>query len=162
MEPDNVYTMVVPIENIAPYSGDWILWFAERQSRPGETPFVRAPVPLRKFESVQPLLPGTRSELRVQFAAVINKDGKFESLALLRGMNPVLDQLVLGDLAAWEFKPATRDGMPIDVDVVLEIPFVCPPKSQKAPSLNLGSSAAHFCSCPVGERPRPLEPPRPG
>jgi len=127
----NVYTMVVPIENIAPYSGDWILWFAERQSRPGETPFVRAPVPLRKFESVQPLLPGTRSELRVQFAAVINKDGKFESLALLRGMNPVLDQLVLEDLAAWEFKPATRDGIAIDVDVVLEIPFVLPTQVAK-------------------------------
>jgi len=129
----NVYTMVIPIENIAPYSGDWIVWFAERQTRPGETPFVRAPVPLRKFESVQPLLSGTRSELRVQFAAVINKDGKFDSLALLRGVNPVLDQVVLQDLAAWEFKPATRDAMPVDVDVVLEIPFVLPTQIAKAP-----------------------------
>ncbi len=127
----NVYTMVVPIENIAPYSGDWILWFAERQTRTGETPFVRAPVPMRKFESVQPLLPGARSEFRVQFAAVINKEGKMDSLALLRSVNPVLDQLVLQDLAAWEFKPATRDGTPVDVDVVLEVPFVLPTQIAK-------------------------------
>ncbi len=26
-----VYTMVVPIENLPDYSGDWILWFAEQQ-----------------------------------------------------------------------------------------------------------------------------------
>ena len=127
----NVYTMVVPIENFAPYSGDWILWFAERQVRPGETPFVRAPVPVRKFESVEPVLPGTRSELRVQFAAIITKEGKLDNLALLRSVNPVLDQLVLQDLANWEFKPATRDGTPIDVEVVLEIPFVLPTQIAK-------------------------------
>src|SRR5579871_3663633 len=45
----NVYTMVIPIEDIAPYSGDWILWFAEHEAKPGDTPFVRAPIPLRKF-----------------------------------------------------------------------------------------------------------------
>jgi len=127
----NVYTMVVPIENIAPYSGDWIIWFAERQSKPGETPFVRAPIPSRKFESVQPVLPGTRSELRVQFAAVITKEGKLDNLALLRSVNPILDQLVLEDLATWEFKPATRDGAPVDVEVVIEIPFTLPTQIAK-------------------------------
>lgn len=127
----NVYTMLVPIENFAPYSGDWILWFAERQSKPGETPFVRAPVPVRKFESVQPMPPGTRSELRVQFAAVITKEGKVDNLALMRSVNPVFDKLVLDDLASWEFKPATRDGMPIDVDVVFEIPYVLPTQIAK-------------------------------
>lgn len=127
----NVYTMVVPIENFAPYSGDWILWFAERQSKPGETPFVRAPVPLRKFESLQPLPAGTRSELRVQFAAVITKEGKVDSLALMRGVNPVLDKLVLDDLASWEFKPATRDGIPVDIDVVIEVPYILPTQIAK-------------------------------
>ncbi len=127
----NVYTMVVPIENITPYSGDWIVWFAERQGRPSDSPFVRAPVPLRKFESVRPMLPGTRSELRVQFAAVLTKEGKLDNLALLRSVNPVFDQLVLEDMAAWEFKPATRDNAPVDVDIVIEIPFVLPTQIAK-------------------------------
>jgi hypothetical protein len=35
---------------------------------------------------------------------------------------------VIQDLASWEFKPATRDGAAVDVDVVLEIPFSLPPE----------------------------------
>lgn len=128
----NVYTMVVPIENFAPYSGDWILWFAERQTQAGDTPFVRAPVPLRKFESVEPVLPGAHTELRVQLAAVIARDGKIDNVVLLKSMSPVLEQAVRQDMAAWEFKPATRDGVAVDVDVVLEIPYSLPPQLAKS------------------------------
>ena len=124
----NVYTMVIPIEDIAPYSGDWIVWFAERQAKPGDTPFVRAPVPLRKLESVQPVPPGAHTELRVQVAAVIRQNGKFEDLTLLRNLTPGLEQAIIEDLNGWEFKPATRDGSPVDVDVVLEVPFSLPPQ----------------------------------
>jgi outer membrane biosynthesis protein TonB len=126
-----VYTMVVPIENFPPYSGDWIVWFAEREMRPGDTPFVRAPVPLRKFESVEPVLPGARTELRVQIAGIIKKDGKIDTLALMRNLSPGIEQAVLQDLASWEFKPAMRDGAAVDVDVVLEIPYSLPPQIAK-------------------------------
>jgi hypothetical protein len=33
------------------------------------------------------------------------------------------EQEVIQDLESWEFKPATRDGVPVDVEVVIEIPF---------------------------------------
>jgi len=122
----NVYTMVVPIENLQPYAGDWIIWFSERQQRPGETPFVRAPVPLRKFETVEPVPAGAHTELRVQFAAIITKDGRLEGVSLFKTMNPTLDQSLLQDLTSWEFKPATRDGVAVDVDIVVEIPFSLP------------------------------------
>ena len=36
----DVYTMVIPIENIAGYAGDWIIWFAEREQKPGGAPSV--------------------------------------------------------------------------------------------------------------------------
>jgi hypothetical protein len=124
----NVYTMVVPIENFPPYSSDWILWFAEHQAKQGDTPFVRAPVPLRKFETVEPVPPGTRTEMRVQMSAVINKDGKLEKIALFRILAPALERAVLRDISSWEFKPATRDGAPVEVDVVLEIPYSLPPQ----------------------------------
>jgi hypothetical protein len=128
----NVYTMVVPIENFEPYSGDWILWFAERVSKPGDTPFVRAPVPLRKIESVAPVLPGAHTELRVQLAARIKQDGKIETITLLRNLPPAIEQAVIKDVASWEFKAATRDGAPVDVDVVLEIPYSLPPQIAKS------------------------------
>jgi hypothetical protein len=124
----DVYTMVIPIENIVGYTADWIIWFAEREQKPGEAPFVRAPVPLRKFESVDPVPPGARTEIRVQIQAVINKQGKFERILLLRDLAPALESAVLRDVKSWEFTPATRDGMPVDIDVVLEIPFSLPPQ----------------------------------
>src|SRR5579864_7875583 len=73
-----VYTMVVPIENLPDYSGDWILWFAEREQKPGNSPLMRAPIPLRKLEPVEPLAPGARTEFRLQISATIRKDGKID------------------------------------------------------------------------------------
>ncbi len=126
-----VYTMVVPIENLPDYSGDWILWFAEQEQKPGNSPLMRAPVPLRKVEPVETVLPGARTEFRIQIAAVIRKDGKIDGISLLRNTGPMFAQAVIQDLASWEFKPATRDGTPVDVDVILEIPFSFPPEIAK-------------------------------
>jgi hypothetical protein len=126
----NVYTMVIPIENLAEYSADWIIWFAEHESKPGagDALNVRAPIPLRKFESVETVPPGARRELRVQIAGVITKEGKLEVRNLLRNLTPAYESAVLRDVESWEFKPATRDGAPVDIDVVLEIPFSLPPQ----------------------------------
>jgi hypothetical protein len=125
----NVYTMVIPIENIVEYTSDWIIWFAERDSKPNVDALnVRAPVPLRKFESVETVSPGARTEIRVQLSGVISKEGKFEVRELLRNLSPALESAILRDIQSWEFKPATRDGAPVDIDVVLEIPFSLPPQ----------------------------------
>ncbi len=126
----NVYTMVIPIENLPEYTTDWIIWFAEHDSKPGagDVLNVRAPIPLRKFESVEPVPPGARRELRVQLAGVITKEGKLEVSNLLRNLTPAYENAVLRDIESWEFKPSTRDGAPVDIDVVLEIPFSLPPQ----------------------------------
>jgi Gram-negative bacterial TonB protein C-terminal len=127
----NVYTMVVPIENFEPYSGDWIMWFAEKTAKPGDTPFVRAPVPLRKYESIEPTLPGARTELRVQVSAVLRSDGRLDGVTLLRSFGPGIERAVIQDLSDWEFKPATRDNVPVDVDIVIEVPYSLPPQIAK-------------------------------
>lgn len=126
----DVFTMVIPIENLQEYTSDWIIWFAEHEPKgdAGQALNVRAPIPLRKFESVQPVPPGARTELRLQLAGVITKEGKLEVQALLRNLAPALEGAVLRDIQSWEFKPATRDGVPVDVDIVLEIPFSLPPQ----------------------------------
>jgi hypothetical protein len=124
----DVYTMVIPIENLPRYSGDWIVWFAEREQRTGDRPSLRAPIPLRKVEPLEAPLAGVRTEVRVQIAAVIKRDGKIDGISLLHNVSPGLEQAVIQDVASWEFKPATRDGVPVDVDVVMEIPFSLPPE----------------------------------
>jgi Gram-negative bacterial TonB protein C-terminal len=121
---------VIPIENLPEYTADWIIWFSERQTAPGvpEALNVRAPIPLRKFESVEPVPPGARTEVRVQLAGIITKQGKMEVRALLKNLTPSQESAVLRDVQSWEFKPALRDGAPVDIDVVLEIPFSLPPQ----------------------------------
>jgi hypothetical protein len=132
----NVYTMVIPIENLPEYTTDWIIWFAEHESKPGggDVLNVRAPIPLRKFESVEPVAQGSRMELRVQIAGVITKEGKLEVSNLLRNLTPAYENAVLRDVGSWEFKPAERDGSPVDIDVVLEIPFSLPPRIAQSAS----------------------------
>jgi hypothetical protein len=118
--------MVVPIENLPAYGGDWIIWFAEREPRNGDAPSMRAPIPLRKLDPVDRSLSRLRVEWRLQVAAVIRQDGKLDRISLLRHVAPAAEQVIIQDLESWEFKPATRGGVPVDVDAVIEIPFILP------------------------------------
>ncbi len=120
----NVYTMVVPIENLPTYAGDWIIWFAERQPMAGNTPLMRAPLPYRKMEPVDQPASGSPGQARVQIAAVLDKDGRLDKITpMLAKPATMTEQAVMQDLDSWEFKPATRDGVPVDVEVVIEIPY---------------------------------------
>jgi len=119
----SVYTLVVPIENLPAYGGDWILWFAERDQKPGDAPSMHAPVPFRKLEPVSAVMGANRVERRIQVSAVIKKDGTVDRVSLLRSAPAAMAQAVIQDLQSWEFKPAMRAGAPVDVDVVVEIPF---------------------------------------
>lgn len=125
----SVYTMVVPIENLSAYAGDWILWFAERDPKPGDAPSMYAPVPFRKLEPLRAILAGNRVENWVQVSAIIKRDGTVDRISLLPSASPAVAQAVIQDLQSWEFKPATRDGTPVDVDAVFEIPFNLPVES---------------------------------
>jgi len=35
-------------------------------------------------------------------------------------------------MTKWEFEPAARNGVPVDVDAVVEIPFRLAPRTSKA------------------------------
>jgi hypothetical protein len=127
----SVYTMVVPIENLPAYSGDWILWFAERQPVAGQTPVMRAPLPYRRMEPVDQKPPGSSSAERVQIWALLEKDGRLAQMTISSKAGPDAEQAIAQDLESWEFKPATRDGVPIDVEVIIEITFNLPPTLAK-------------------------------
>jgi hypothetical protein len=111
------------MENMPTYSGDWIMWFADRESKLGQTPVVRAPIPYRKLEPVDEPPVQTKAGNRVLFTATIGKNGRLEGIALISEATAAVQKAVFQDLSSWEFQPATRDGAAVDVDVVLEIPF---------------------------------------
>jgi len=119
-----VYVMVIPAPFLPAYTGDWIVWFAEMEAREGESHEIRAPVPYQKIEPISSpcLAGGARTEARVQLVAIIKRDGRFDSITAVRGSSPN-SIAAIEDLKRWEFRPATRDGSPVEVEAVIEIPF---------------------------------------
>lgn len=130
-----IYEMSVQMPNITSYTGSWLIWFAERQQELGSAPFgsphgqVSAPVPLRKVDpKYLPSAISDRVEGTVRLAAVIRKDGRVDSVKLLRHLDDRLDESATQAIDKWQFQPALRNGKPVDVDAVIEIPFRLAPK----------------------------------
>lgn len=128
-----VYTIAIQMPNVTSYSGSWIVWFAEHEpARDHTAPAMRAPLPLRKVDPKYiPAAADEKVEGTVRLAAVIRRDGRVERVELLQHLDDRLDQSSQEALAKWEFEPALRNGVPIDVDAVFEIPFHIAPKFPK-------------------------------
>jgi hypothetical protein len=123
--------MVIPIENLPAYAGDWIIWFAEKEPKEGEKPLMRAPLPFRKLEPLDQIAAGNPVGERVQIMGFLQKDGKLEAVTAIAKAGPVVEQAAIRDVISWEFKPATRNGTPVAVEVVIEISFVLSPALAK-------------------------------
>jgi len=123
-----VFTMRVDMPNLTSSSGSWVLNFAQIDDnlpvyeRPKGK--LSGPVPLRK---VDPKYPQSAIKERIDgeviLYAIIRKDGHVDSIQLVRGVDPLLDQNAIEALARWQFRPATREGQPVDLEAVIHIPF---------------------------------------
>src|SRR6201999_2536982 len=108
------------------------VWFAERDTKSADPSDLRPPVALRKVDpkyiqaAVEERVEGT-----VRLAAVIRRSGRVDSVELLKHLDARLDLSAQEALAKWEFEPAQRNGAPIDIDAVFEIPFRLPPKAKR-------------------------------
>ena len=69
-----------------------------------------------------------RVEGKVRLVAVIRKDGRVDSVSLLRHLDDRLDRSAADAMEKWQFDPALRDGQPVDVDAVDRDPI--PPGAQ--------------------------------
>jgi hypothetical protein len=82
-------------------------------------------MPIRRLEPVN----GSRAhqqamvESTLQLGGVIRRDGRLEEVSIVRGANPSVNKLAIEELQYWQFSPASRNGVMVDVDVVIEIPL---------------------------------------
>ncbi len=82
---------------------------------------VSAPVP-----TVQPQ-PGYTEEARqakiqgvVRLTCVVDPDGNVRNVKVLQSLDPGLDQRAVETLRRWRFKPATKNGNPVAVDLQIQ------------------------------------------
>jgi TonB family protein len=127
----DVYTMAIQMPNLTSYSGSWLMWYSDRTARAAGLAPVAPPVAHRKVDpKYVAAAAADHVEGRVQLACVIGKDGHVSTVELVRGLDDRLNQSAEEALAKWEFTPATRHGEPVEVDVLVEIPFHLAPRTQ--------------------------------
>jgi TonB family protein len=128
-----VYTVAIQMPNVTSFSGSWLVWFAEHEALAGSGPVdMKAPVPLHKVDPKYiAAAAAERVEGKVRLYGVIRKDGHVDGIALIQHVDVRLDQSAAGALAQWVFEPALRNGRPVDVDAVFEIPFHLAPRTTK-------------------------------
>jgi hypothetical protein len=122
----DVFALVMPSPKLLGYAGNWVVWFAAQKPEVGSAARILAPIPTRKEDLSVDVGPPQDSDGKgvVQFEAVVDSSGRVLAPRVLSG--PVSESFrrrALAELRTWEFKPTLRNGEPIGVDVVLEIPF---------------------------------------
>jgi len=118
------YSMTLNMPNLTSAGGSWIVRFAELRetSRSGE---LTAPVALTKVDPAYPPdLVRDRIEGTVTVYAVIHSDGTVGELRVLRGIDERLDSNAIAALSHWRFRPGTKNGAPVELEAVVQIPFV--------------------------------------
>jgi periplasmic protein TonB len=65
-----------------------------------------------------------RIEGVVLLQLVVRKDGSTDSFKVLRGLGSGLDESAISTIAnKWRFKPGTKNGVPVDVQILIEVSF---------------------------------------
>lgn len=126
-----VFVVVVPMDGVERYAGDWIIWFAEKNGAPAHSADnvkMTPPLPLWKLETRRGLTPGKEKafEVRVQVRLVINQEGRLTLREIIGRNGTQIDSLVANDLQRWVFQPARLEGQVIDIEVIAEIPYRFP------------------------------------
>ncbi len=128
-----VYTVYINMPNLASGAGSWILRFAERDDNgaggsegAGEEE-ISSPVAVRKVDpKYTPSAARERVQGTVTLAAQILRNGTVASVKVVQGLDPRLDLSAVQALTLWQFEPARKKGIPIDLEVLVQIPFQLP------------------------------------
>jgi TonB family protein len=128
-----VYTLNVNMPNLNSATGSWILNFSElhteaesiHHGQPAAE--LSGPVPLQKVDpKYPPTLISERVSGEVILYAVIRRDGSVDSVQLVRGIDEQLDANAMSALRQWKFRPAAKQGSPVELEAIVHIPFRLP------------------------------------
>jgi TonB family protein len=124
------YSLTLNMPNLNSAGGSWVVHFAEAKPEPAlgdrTTPAVdiSQPVATRKVDPAYPLqLMRQNVAGTVILYAVIHADGSVGDVKVLRGVEDRLDRFASDAVAQWKFEPATKNGVPVDVEATFQIPF---------------------------------------
>ncbi|MBI2817281.1 MAG: TonB family protein [Acidobacteria bacterium] len=124
-----VYTVSINMPNLTSGSGSWVLRFAELNGSlsGSKDDNISTPVAVRKVDPrYVPSAVRDRVQGTVTLGAYIMRDGTVTHIRVLTGLDPRLDSSAAAALADWQFVPARKNGVPVDLEIVVQIPFRLP------------------------------------
>jgi len=124
-----VYTVAINMPNLTSGSGSWVVHFAElNEEDVGEAADeISSPVAIKKVDPrYDPAAARERIEGTVTLSAHILRDGRVASVRVLRSLDERLDASAVAALMEWRFQPALKRGVPVDLEIVVQIPFHLP------------------------------------
>ena len=128
-----VYSLNVNMPNLNSATGSWILNFSELRSgsenlhHGQQSAELTGPEPLQKVDpKYPPTLVSERVAGEVILYAVIRRDGSVDSIQLVRGIDEQLDANAIKALRQWKFRPGAKQGIPIELEAIVHIPFRLP------------------------------------
>jgi TonB family protein len=119
------YSLTLNMPNLNSAGGSWVIRFAELKGDLNtDSAGLAAPTAVRKVDPAYPLqLMKENVAGTVIVYAVIHFDGSVGEVRILRGIDDRIDPLATEAISQWQFQPATRDGVPVDVEATFQIPF---------------------------------------
>jgi protein TonB len=85
---------------------------------------LSTPVATNKVDPAYPAqLIRDQVEGNVVLYAVIHSDGTVGEVRVLEGFHQQLDENARLALLRWHFRPAMKNGVPVDLEAVVQIPF---------------------------------------
>ncbi len=124
------YSVMVNMPNLNSGGGSWVIRFAEinHESGPHDSdspaPELSQPMATREVDPAYPTqLMRQNVGGTVILYAVIHADGSVGNVRVLRSADERLDRFASEAVAQWKFEPATKNGVPVDVEATFKIPF---------------------------------------
>ena len=117
------YKMVVNMPNLNAAVGSWIIRYAERQQVAEPEPIVAPEVILKSDPAVRAELLEGGLHGTVVLTALILADGSVDQIKVVQGVFPELDQKAAEALSRWLFRPALKNGQPIEVEALVAVPI---------------------------------------
>src|SRR5215472_7428688 len=118
------YSMRLSMPNLSSSVGSWTVRFAELNpsGQPGAD--LSAPEAITKVDPAYPQdLMQDHVEGTVVLRAIIRSDGSVAEVRVLEGVEQRLDENARKALEQWRFRPGTKNGVPIDIEAVVRVPF---------------------------------------
>ena len=117
------YSLVLNTPNLSSRAGSWVIHFAELKETSDKTK-PTSPVALNEVDpAYTPDAMRDRVEGTVTLYAVIRPDGSVTDIKVLNSLDDRLDSSAVRALSHWHFRPGTKNGEPIALEAVVQIPF---------------------------------------